>query len=171
MSHIDEIVKSAKTYIGQEEIPPNAGFKDPLFAKKMNDVGFYKGASWCGFFVMMVLFDVYKDSPEVLKYLKKYCSASTHQMWLNFKASKEVKTSMIPKLGSVVIWQQGDGTEGHTGLVSWVSADGSSFKSVEGNTSDANERDGGMVKENTHLTNKPHSTNKLNILGFCYMPS
>jgi hypothetical protein len=169
MSHIDEIVQEARSFIGQQEIPPNLGFKNPDFDKKMKAVGFYRGASWCGFFVMLVLFDVYKDQPEILKYLKKYASPSTHQMWANFRASKEVITGQVPKLGAVVIWQEGSGSNGHTGIVVSVDADGKHFTSVEGNTSLQGSREGLAVGENRHTLGLPHNEHGLNLLGFCYM--
>jgi len=171
MNHTEEIVTQAKLFIGQEEIPPNLGFKNPVFDKQMKSVGFYRGASWCGFFVMLVLFQVYQDAKGILTYLKKYASASTHQMWLNFKASKEVITGQVPKIGAVVVWQEGDSGNGHTGLVSWVSTDGKTFKSIEGNTNGAGGREGYRVWENTHSVGLPHKEKGLNILGFAYMPA
>jgi len=170
MSHIDEIIKQAKSYIGQEEIPPNLGFKDAAFQKKMLAVGFYRSASWCAFFVMVVLFGAYADAPIILAYLKKYCSPSTHTMWLNFKASKEVITGTLPRLGAVAIWQEGDGTNGHTGIVIDVDADGKHFTSIEGNTNGAGGREGYRVWANVHTLGLPHSLHNLNLLGFAYMP-
>lgn len=170
MSHIDKIVQEAKSYIGQEEIQPNKGFKDASFADKMKAVGFYSGASWCGFFVMLVLFDVYKDSPIILNYIKKYASASTQTMWLNFRASKEVITGQIPKLGAVVIWEDGSSSNGHTGIVTWVSPDSKSFKSVEGNTNSNHSSNGFEVYENTHIVGVPNLAG-FHIRGFAYMPA
>lgn len=169
MGHINEILTQAKLCIGQEEIQPNLGFKTPAFDARMKAVGFYRGASWCGFFVMLVLFQAYSDAIGILTYLKKYCSPSTHQMWLNFKASKEVITGQIPKLGAVVIWQEGDTTNGHTGLVSWVATDGKTFKSIEGNTNGAGGREGYRVWENSHTVGLPHSEKGTNLMGFAYM--
>jgi hypothetical protein len=169
MGHIQEIIQDAKQWIGTEEIQPNLGFKNAAFQAKMNKVGFYRSASWCGFFVMLVLFDTYADAINILTYLKKYCSPSTHQMWLNFKASKEVITGQIPKLGAVIIWHEGDGTNGHTGIVSWVAEDGKTFKSIEGNTNGAGGREGYRVWENTHTVGLLHSEKGLNISGFAYM--
>lgn len=168
MGHIDEIVQEAKSYLGQQEIQPNLGFKDPAFAAKMNAVGFYRSASWCGFFVMVVLFGVYVDAPTMLAYLKRYCSPSTHTMWANFRASKEVITGQVPKLGAVAIWQEGDGTNGHTGIV--VAVNGNEFTCAEGNSNSDGSRNGYEVAENTHIVGKPHSINRLNLLGFAYMP-
>jgi len=170
MSYIDKIVQIAQSYKGQEEIQPNLGFKDPIFWNKMKEVGFYRGASWCGFFVMLVLFEAYADEPNVLKYLKKYCSASTHEMWANFRASKEVITGQIPKLGAVAVWEEGSGTNGHTGIVISVNPDGKHFTSMEGNTNGAGGREGFRVWENTHTLGLPHSENGLNLLGFAYLP-
>lgn len=170
MGHIQTIVAAAKGYKGQEEIQPNQGFKDPSFAAKMLAVGFYKGASWCGFYVMVVLFGAYADAPEILKYLKAYCSPSTHTMWANFRASKEVITGQIPKLGAVAIWQEGSGTNGHTGIVIGVSPDNRHFVCSEGNSNSDGSRNGYEVSENLHTVGKPFNPNGLNLLGFAYMP-
>lgn len=170
MAHIDEILQAAKQWIGTEEIPSNLGFKNPSFQAKMNAVGFYRGASWCAFFVRAVLKDAYIDAPDILKYLLKYASPSTHEMWANFRASKEIITGQAPALGSVVVWQEGDGTNGHTGIVSWVSDDNKQFKSIEGNTNGAGGREGYRVWENTHTVGLAHSEKSLNLLGFGYMP-
>lgn len=169
MGHIDEIIQEAKSYVGQEEIQPNLGFKNPVFNKKMFDVGFYKGGSWCGFFVMLVMKEVYLDSPAIYSYLKKYLSASTHQMWLNFRASKEIITGQVPKLGAVAIWQDGDTTIGHTGIVVSIDQDGKNFSTIEGNSNSNGSRNGYEVAMNTHTLGLPHSSG-LNLLGFGYMP-
>lgn len=170
MSHITEIVQTAHSYKGQEEISPNLSFKDPGFLKKMLAVGFYRTASWCGFYVMMVLFGAYADAPVILAYLKKYCSASTQNMWANFKASREIITGQLPKLGAVAVWEEGNGTNGHTGLVIDVNPDGIHFTTSEGNSNSDGSRNGYEVAENTHIIGKPHSVNGLNFLGFGYMP-
>lgn len=170
MGHIDKILTIAKGWIGSEEIQPNLGFKDATLQAKMNKVGFFKGASWCGFFVEVVLFDAYADAPLILAYLHKYLSPGTQTMWHNFKASKEIITGQLPKVGAVVIWEEGDTTNGHTGIVSWVSEDGKHFKSIEGNTNGAGGREGYRVWENTHVTGLPHSLSGLNYLGCGYMP-
>jgi len=171
MSHIDLIVKTAQKYIGQEEIQPNLGFKDPLFQQKMNAVGFYRSASWCGFFVILVLKEVYSDAPEIWKYLKKYLSPSTHETWVKCKASKEIATGQTPKIGAIAIWQEGDTGNGHMELVISVASDSKHFSSDGGNTAKNGSRNGYIVGENSHVIGLPHSEKGLNLSGFCYMPA
>jgi hypothetical protein len=176
--YVSKILALCSVYKGEKEISPNLGFQNNLkdslgrvidFAKKMVAVGFYRTASWCGFYVMCVLFDAYADNPTVLALLKKYCSASTHEMWTNFKASKEFKTGLIPRPGALVFWVEGNGTNGHVGIC--LTCDGtSSFTSSEGNSNTDGSRNGDEVAENHHTTNKPHSVNGLNYLGCVYMP-
>lgn len=170
MSHIDLIVTTARKYIDEEEFTPNLGFKDSSFQQKMIAVGFKRYASWCGFFVKLVMKEVYSDSPVVQAYLKRYLSASTHDTWANCKASKEVITGQVPKLGAVVVWQDGSAGVGHEGIVVSVLADNKHFTSVEGNTNGNKGREGYRVWENAHITGLPHKEKGLNILGFCYMP-
>lgn len=169
MSHIDKIIAIAKGYKGQEEIQPNLGFRDTVFDAKMKSVGFYRSASWCAFFVRLVLKEAYADAVAIETYLLKYASPSTHEMWANFRASKEVITGQVPKLGSVVVWQEGSGTNGHTGIV--VAVNGNTFTSVEGNTNGAGGREGYRVWANNHTVGLPHTEKGLNILGFAYMPA
>lgn len=170
MGHIDEIIQTAKSFLGQEEIQPNNGFKDPTFDAKMKSIGFYKGASWCGFFVILILKEVYKDAPEIWAHLKNILSPGTHQMWLNFKAPNGIITGQAPKVGAVAIWQEGGGISGHTGIVTSVDPDGKHFVSVEGNTNGQGGRNGYRVWNNLHLIGQPHSEKGLNLLGFGYMP-
>jgi CHAP domain len=171
MSHIDTLVHDAQSYIGQQEIQPNQGFQDPAFSAKMFAVGFYKGASWCAFFVMMVLFETYADEPDVLAYLKKYCSPATATMWQNFRASPQIITGQTPKQGGIAIWEEGNGTNGHTGIVVDVNADGIHFTTVEGNSNTDGSRDGYEVAQNTHIIGQPYTQFNLNLLGFGYMPN
>lgn len=169
MSHIDQIIADAHSYKGQEEIQPNVSFKDPGFLKKMLAVGFYKGASWCAFFVMLVLFQVYADVPLTLALLKKYCSASTQTMWANFKASKEFVTGMIPKVGAIAIYKDRKGKGGHTGLVIAVNPDLIHYELSEGNSNTGGSANGFEVAENLHSTETPLNS-ELELLGFVYMP-
>lgn len=168
MGYQTKIVTIAKSYLGEEEVQPNNGFKNPVIDKAMRAIGFYNGASWCGFAVMLTLFQAYSDAPNWLSLLKKYCSASTHTMWANFKASKEFKTSQVPLLGSIVIWQDGNGTNGHTGLVTSIT--GNKFTSIEGNSNNDGSRNGYEWSENMHTLGLPHKDIGLNLLGFIYMP-
>jgi hypothetical protein len=173
MSNLDTVVTTAKSFAGQQEIQPNLGFKDniphtPPFSVLMNNAGFYKGASWCGFFVIVVMEIVYKPQPVIWAYLSKYLSPGTQAMWAAFKASKEIHTSQVPQLGSVAVWEEGSGTNGHTGIV--IDADGKHFTTAEGNSNSDGSRNGYEVAINTHTLGLPHSVNGLNLLGFGWMP-
>lgn len=172
MGNIEKIINTAKLYIGQEEIQPNLGFKDPVFNSKMNSVGFYRSASWCAFFVMLVMKEIYQYT-DIWKYLKSMLSPSTHTMWVNFYNNKneiaKFTTSQVPKPGSIVIWQEGNGTNGHTGIVVSVDPGGNNFTSIEGNSNHDGSRNGYMVAQNTHILGLPHNIHGLNILGFVYM--
>lgn len=170
MTLIDNITGNARRWVGEQEIQPNLGFKDPVFSAKMFAAGFYKGASWCAFFCIVVLFDAYAGT-KWLPLLKKYCSGSTHQMWVNFKNSKEFITGQIPKPGCLVFWvEYGDPAQGHVGVCTNVE-DNVTFDSVEGNTNSDGSRNGFEVFEHVrHKTNVvPHRS--LVFLGCVYMPA
>lgn len=167
MSYIDKIVSTARSFIGQEEIPQNQGFKDASFNAFMNDAGFYKGASWCGFFDIVVLTIVYSGS-HWLPILKKHLSPGTILMWENFVGSKEFKTGQVPKVGAIVIWSEPNGRSGHTGLV--MTVNDMNFTSVEGNTNSNGSSNGNAVCEHSHLATLTKDKTKRYILGFVYMP-
>lgn len=165
MGYRDQLITTAKQYIGQEEIQPNLGFKDPTFAAKMNKVGFYKGASWCGFFDMVVVLDVYKDS-KWLPLLKKHMSASTQTMYANFLKSPEFHVSKEFKSGCIVIWQHGDTDNGHTGIGD-TDTD-ANFTSIEGNTNNNGSSNGFEVCENRHTYN--FGPAGFHLKGFIWLP-
>ena len=166
MELVDNIVKIAKSYVGQEEIKDNQGFKDQAFWVKMNSVGFYKGAPWCAFLAKLVWTEAFKLSdPNDLALVRRYSSGSALETYHNYKNSKEFHVSTTPTLGSVVIWQEGNGTAGHAGIVIAI-PDSSSFISVEGNSNSDGSREGYITVTHTHKLNQPHSDHGLNLLGF-----
>jgi hypothetical protein len=169
MTFIDKILQIVKSYLGEQEIQPNSGFKNPGIDKAMRSIGFLNGQSWCAYAVMLVLFQVYAGTTW-LPLIKKYCSAATQEMWANFKRSKEFVTGLVPKLGAIVVWEEGNGAQGHTGLVTCISEDGKTFKSIEGNSNSDGSRNGYEWAENTHTVGLPHKDKGLNLLGFIYMP-
>ena len=50
----DKIRLIAESYVGQQEITSNKGFKTPAFQKKMQDCGWKVGHAWCSYFAELV---------------------------------------------------------------------------------------------------------------------
>ena len=167
MSLIQTIVSTAKGYIGQEEIQPNLGFKDKTFEQKMKIVGWYKGAPWCAFLAKLIWQESFalSDSAAV-QLIKRYSTGSALDTYHNYAKSKEFHVAHIPVVGAVVIWQEGDGTSGHAGIVIEV-VDSNTIKTIEGNTNTDGSREGYIVASKTRKINVPRSKG-LNLVGFIY---
>lgn len=170
----DTIISIAKTYIGNEEIKSNQGFKDKGFESEMKSVGWYVNGSWCAFLGILIWTKSYENYPKTLAHAKRLFSGNSQEMARNFHADASWPTSTnVPKVGSLVIWGDGDSTKlGHTGIVIAVSNDGIHFTTIEGNTipdgNPGDEREGYIVASHTHATNKPHSIKGLNLIRFIH---
>lgn len=161
------IVQVAGSYIGQKEKPNNSGFVDPLFENKQKARGWLHGQAWCAYTAELIWYDAFTElDPSAVPLINKYFSGSTLQTFKNFKASPEFAVRPTPKLGAVAIWQHGSGTTGHAGVVR--SFTDTTFKSVEGNTSEKGSREGTIVLENFHEILKPYQAKGLNLLGFIW---
>lgn len=168
---MSKIVEIAKSYIGQEEIPGNKGFKDKSFDKKMRKVGFYTGAPWCGFFAMVL----YSEAGVSTKLL------SASSMRLIEKATKAGNWHTKPIPGAVAVWatfKKGDRqTTGHIAIVgddiniTSVSEKGvpmsGYFETIEGNTNASGGREGNVVAEKQRSFSWDR-TDGLRLMGFVY---
>lgn len=127
------VVRKAKKYLGQEELPGNAGFKNEKFQSKMESIGWYKKAQWCSYNAKLIFTEALFGKRK--KLASELISGSSQQTWLNFKADKSglFEVSDKPKRGSLVIWQSlTDATKGHVGIV--VNYSKKLFKTIEGNS-------------------------------------
>jgi len=167
MKASDAIINIAQSYIGQQELKGNAGFKDEWFEKKMKDRGFEAGDAWCVLFCELVLYETYKDTPFEY-YIDRLFSKSAVQTWNNFRKDGPFKCCKTAVPGAVVIWQKfvgGVGSwQGHAGIVIEVLK--YSFYAVEGNGNSAGGREGIEVvyKERTYAV----PDTGLRILGFIH---
>ena len=172
MDSIQEIiVKTAKSYVGQEEIKGNRGFKDPLFEEKMKNVGFVNGYAWCALFTELVWREAYAQTNGIIQEeCAKLFSASVVATKNNFKKAGWVVNSQ-PVPGALIVWQKYKGDTptafGHIGIVTELSG---SFDviTVEGNTSNKpNDREGFIVAEKKHRV-VFNSGSGLNLIGFVH---
>lgn len=165
-----EIVKVAKSFIGQKEIKGNQGYVDEKFTVLMESVGWQLGQAWCSYFAELVVKLAYKDYPKALGIYNKLCSAGAVRTLENFtKAGYKVSAKATP--GAIVIWQTrrkgAKSWTGHAGIVTKVYTD--YFETVEGNTGNggAGVREGEIVATRKRKYNF-NVYNGLELQGFIY---
>jgi hypothetical protein len=173
MSIQEKIVATARSYIGQQEILGNKGFKDPALLSKMKAAGWQVGFAWCALMAEIIWKEAYGETSQRWIQFNKLFSASSLATYYNFAHAADITVSTTPVPGAVVIWKHGTDpakTEGHTGIVTAVV--NGAFYSVEGNTSgtDPNIREGYIVAEKAHKLGLPPVYNGLNVVGFIWPP-
>lgn len=167
MSLTDTIVSTAKHYVGQEEIRENKGFKDAAFEAKIKNVGWYVNAPWCAFLGKLIWQEAFASAePNTLPLVKKYSDGSALDTYHNYAKSAEFHVSLTPTVGSLVIWQEGNGPAGHLGVVIEI-VDATTIKTVEGNTNTDGSREGYIAAIKTRKINQPHGSG-LNLVGFVH---
>jgi hypothetical protein len=157
---LKDLAKVATKYIGKTETPNNSGFSDKEFQKRMEQVGWSIGQSWCAYFTELCAIEAF---PSLKDELTKLFSASATATWKNFQIDK--KTSITPKVGSLAVWRYGNGWQGHIGVVSKI-VDDKTFESIEGNTNDKGGREGYIVTPRTRKIGSKYSSAGLNLIGF-----
>jgi hypothetical protein len=161
---MNKISLIAASYVGQKEISGNKGFVNKDFNAKMEGVGFYVGAPWCGFFTQLV----WKEAGQDIKLL------SSSSKSVIDKAAKGGNWHAKPVAGAVVVWAMFKNGrrqwQGHLGVVTEVSENGVDYSTIEGNTTDKGGREGIMVAvRNRQLTpDKWKTENGLRLMGFVY---
>lgn len=141
-----EIVDTAYSFLGQEEIRGNLGFKDEQFEELMKAVGWQKSQAWCAYFAELVWRKAYANQNSLIEEkLRKLFSAGAVATFNAFDKSPDFETTKEPVIGSVVIWQNHKNGvakwSGHAGIVVKVRSNGI-FESIEGNTNDDGSREG-----------------------------
>lgn len=152
---IKEWIKDiAQQYEGQKEILGNKGWVDKTFQAKMEGLGWQKGQSWCGYFVMLIMREVYANYPKQLKEIKNTLCPGAVMTFQNANKNKCFTINAIPDQGDIVVWQDYGMTggklkptwQGHIGIVLWNEHDsGKRIITLEGNTNDDGAREGYVV--------------------------
>ncbi len=162
-----KIVQIAGSYVGQQEISGNKGFKNPAFQKKMQDCGWQINNAWCSFFAELVWKEAYGKSNPLYNTLDRLFSPSAVATFGNFKGHPtNFKTGDKPKVGALVVWRYGNGWQGHIGIVE--SIDKNTFVSIEGNTNKDGGREGIEVARKHRSLGMPFRKQGLNLIGFVY---
>jgi hypothetical protein len=167
MTLSEKIVQIASSYVGQQEISGNKGFKTTAFQKKMQDCGWGIGQAWCAYFSELVWKEAFGKSHASYNALDRLFSPSAVSTYSNFKGSVTFKCGTKPKIGSLVAWRYGSGWQGHIGIVHSI-IDKNLFAAIEGNTNSSGGREGIEVAKKTRSLNLPFRSKGLNLIGFVY---
>jgi len=165
----DRVIAAAKSIVGKKEISGNAGFEDPGFQKRMQEVGWKKGEAWCAYTGEEIWKEAFTSSHPLYQDIDKLFSASAIKTYENFKKSGKFKSGAEPKKGALVIWRHGSSWQGHLGVVIETFY-GNRFKTVESNSNTGGSREGIEVVEKLRFTGLPFTVNGLNLEGFIYLP-
>lgn len=141
-----KIITLARSYIGEQEISGNAGFKSVRLQNELAKDGWRKGEAWCCYLQEMLWEEAY---PQHETLFDKLFSANCVLTLENFKKAG-FPISTIPKLGALGIMRkyvEGKPTQsGHALLVTELVSN-TEWKSVEGNTNTAQSREGEIIAE------------------------
>lgn len=168
MSRASRIVEIAKSFVGILEIKPNKGFGNKEFEKLMQGVGFYIGAPWCAFFTKLVYKLAYADHKGMTAVVRTCGSGNAQQTLKNFEANGTFAIGETPKVGAIVIWQNGNSTSGHAGIVIAVDEAANTMTTIEGNTNASGSREGDRVAQKLRTITRPWKTDGLNVKGYIY---
>lgn len=163
-----EIALIAARWLGEEEIPPNRGFKNPEFQRWLESFGWRTGAAWCGFFVRACYLESLKNcvpwrdsaSLTLLGSVVHNWQAVTDRTYRGY-----FQAYGKPSVGDVACWQKVGTRQGHCGIVEKV--DGPQiFTTIEGNTNDTGSREGLKVCRHPHTLAEVNRLTGLKLLGF-----
>lgn len=140
------IVRVARAFVGVREIgKTNSGY---WIDKFLGHLGLKPGLAWCMAALQFVL--VFVSRLFGLKDLLPFNHAGTKAVydWADKKGHTTTTLAEVEP-GDLIFWQNGQGPQGHVGLV--VKHNGTLVETVEGNTSDGNWRDGGGMSEKRYV--------------------
>lgn len=167
---VERVIASAKSIVGQKEKPGNSGFQDAAFQKRMEEVGFLPGESWCVYTVEDIWKNGFGQDHPLYPELETLFSASATKTAGLFQKSELFQTGQIAQPGALALWRHGKGWQGHAGVVV-EDLGGGKFRSVEGNTNQAGGREGVEVAIKDRKTGEKFKANGLNLVCFVYLPA
>lgn len=150
------LVEFASKYIGTKESGgDNRGELIVLFQKALD--GKANGESWCAAFLMYCILEIEKLTNKKSKIFK-----SEHCLTVWNKSPKELRLKE-PEVGCLIIWQFGETTDGHIGLVTKVNKN--TVETIEGNTGDGS----GVVRNGDGVYARKRSkfgSEKMKVVGY-----
>ena len=163
------LIAIARSYLGIHEVGVNDGEFVRMF---QSAIGKAEGEPWCISFIQYCVKMVEDICENVfdhamidgnLKLLQSInplaCLIETEHALTLYKTALHRKTRAEP--GLIAVWQNGDTSSGHGGIVESVTDDG--FTTIEGNTNESGSREGDGVYRKK-CTYGPRG--KLKLLGF-----
>ena len=121
-----KLLDVARFYIGVQEQGNNGGAQVKEFQRAVDNVA--QGEAWCMSFAQYSI-----KAAESATQVNSQVAKSEHCLTVWNNSPIELRRS-YPEPGSLVIWQHGNSTSGHVGIVEAVHPDGT-FTTIEGNTS------------------------------------
>lgn len=136
MNKIDKLLLKAQNYIGTKEIPANSNnvvFNTDYYGRPVNGSAY----PWC----MTFMWDIFRlcGLSEYFYDGKKTASCTTLLNW----AKQKNKFYTKGKIGDLAIFEFGSVSHRHVGIV--YNIDDKYVYTIDGNTSNTNEDNGGMV--------------------------
>jgi hypothetical protein len=158
MSQLHEsLVTEARKWVGVKEATGhNDGVEVEKFQKAVD--GKAQGESWCMAFVQFCLQQV-----EAAEQVRTNVFSSEHCLTVWNKTPVEHR-SETPAAGYIVIWQHGDTTQGHTGIVTGV-VNANTFSTIEGNTGSG----AGVIRDGDGVYNRSREltgAGTMKVVGF-----
>jgi len=138
---VDLLLRVARATVGASESPPNTN-AGPYVERVLRGTGHGKGAPWCAAWVTDVGVHALGDQWPVRK------TASVQQMadWARDQRCRYVATKTPAVVGDLfALWFPSLKRFAHVGIVTEVSTDGKTVKTIEGNTNADGGREGWMV--------------------------
>ena len=156
------LVEEAKRWIGIQEVGNNRGQIIDLMHRITKVPA---GSPWCMSFVQFCISAVDRQSAAIFEGSAPSKIKNSAHVLTVWNEAPETLKSKRPRTGDIAIWRQRGTSSGHTGIVIAVPADGSTFESVEGNTSPSAsvDREGDGVFLKRRLINP---TGSMELLGF-----
>jgi hypothetical protein len=128
----------------------NVGFVDESFELMMKSVGWSTSQAWCGFYVKLVLMELFSFDKQ---WLSKNIGGGAVQNFenvknLNKRGDKRYIAFTTGKLQVGDVFCQGIVGNGHTGIIVQILDEETNFcETIEGNTNSSKSREGDKVKK------------------------
>lgn len=169
MEVVEKIIAFASWYDGRKEKKGNSGFVVPEFEAEMIKAGWYKGAAWCMFFVILIWRKVFINEPTFYSKIVRQFNGSAKQTADRVVAAGDFETGQDPEPGAICIFLHGHGPAGHAAIVKSVVKKQNTMYNIEGNTNSAGSREGDSVNANKPRTIKrDFRSDGLNVYLYIY---
>lgn len=170
MKRSDFIVHAAEWYDGKTEKQNNSGFTDPSFEKELASMGWQKGYAWCAYFTKLIYTKAYRDYPTQAEFIRLKFNGGALATFNNVKNGTAFQTSDKPQVGAIAVWQHGNSSAGHVGIVISFDLKANTMVCIEGNTNANGSREGDRVAVKLRTIVRERSLNGLNLKGFILAP-